>query len=363
MTGSAESPIPYSDDLERKSPDEDELTSTIVEKLRENNERAYKKYRHAIRDAHAKSHGVLRGELTIYPDLSDELRQGLFAIQATYPVIARLSSTAGAIRSDQIRGVRGIAIKILGVHGPRAVSEDHATTQDFALSNHAEFPFADAREYRRRGMRLAWLLARSPDCLLRLAGGGLARARRVLPLADRLLPPILKLISEPNTHILGETFHTGAPLRYGDYVAKISVAPLSASVKRLQGQPVPRDVGVNAHRDMVVDFFRSNSAEYEVCVQLCTDPAGIENAKLPWSSPQHGVAKITFPVQGADSPARRAFADEVLSFNPWRALADHRPLGSINRLKKEAYDASSRFRHQKNNAPQFEPTEIADLPD
>jgi len=31
----------------------------------------------------------------------------------------------------------------------------------------------------------------------------------------------------------------------------------------------------------------------------------------------------------------------VLSYNSWRGLAAHRPLGPINRLKLTAYDASS----------------------
>ena len=167
---------------------------------------------------------------------------------------------------------------------------------------------------------------------------------------------------------MAQTFNTAAPLRYGDYVAKISVAPWSTSVKGLRLQQVRRDAGSDAQRDMVVDFFRSNSAEYQVRAQLCTDPdkMPIEDAKVPWSeseSPYIGVAKITFPVQSADSPERRAYADDVLSFNSWRSLADHRPLGSINRLKNEVYKASSRFRHEKNKVPEIEPTDIAELPD
>ena len=91
----------------------------------------------------------------------------------------------------------------------------------------------------------------------------------------------------------------------------------------------------------------------------------IEDAKVPWpesDSPYIGVAKITFPVQNADSPERRAYADDVLSFNSWRSLADHRPLGSINRLKDKVYEASSQFRHEKNNVERIEPTDIAELP-
>jgi hypothetical protein len=360
--------VRYSEDLESRRPDEDELIDKMVKVLHGNNEWAFKKYHHGIRDAHAKSHGILGGEVTVYPDLPAELRQGLFATSATYPVIARLSTTAGAIRSDQIRGVHGLGIKVLGVHGPRVLPDDTASTQDFVLVTHREFPFADVHAYEVKGMPLAWLLARLPDPALRFITDLLAAGGRVLSLVGLSLPLALAVFTPPNTHILGDIFYSSAPLRYGDYVAKICVVPLSDSVIALEGQPVPRDAGSDAYRDMVVEFFRHNSAEYELRVQLCTDIATmpIEDASVEWpesASPYIGVAKITYPVQNAYSPERQVFGDDVLSFNSWRALADHRPLGSINRLKLKVYEASSNFRHEKNNVPRLEPTDIAELPE
>lgn len=360
--------VAYSEGLKHPSPDEDELIGKIVKALHRNNEWAFNRYKHGIRDAHAKSHGVLRGELTVYPDLPEHLRQGLFAAPATYPVMARLSSTYPAIRPDRIRGARAIAIKVLGVHGPRALPGDDATTQDFVLVNHSEFPYADARAYYRQGMPTAWLLARLPDRALGALTDLLAAAGRVLRPFGVSLPPALALFATPNTNILGQTFHSAAPLRYGQCVAKIRLTPLSMSVKQLQGQLLPRDAGVDAQRKLVVDFFRSDSAEYELQAQLCTDPAAmpIEDATVAWSevaSPPCGVAKITFPSQDAGNIYRRVYADDVLSFNSWRALEAHRPLGSINRLKKQVYDASSRFRHEMNHAPRIEPANIDDLPD
>lgn len=360
--------VRYSEDLESRRPDEDELIDKMVKVLHSNNEWAFKKYHHGIRDAHAKSHGILGGELTVYPDLPDELRQGLFASPATYPVIARLSTTAGAIRSDQIRGVHGLGIKVLGVHGPRTLPDDTATTQDFVLVTHREFPFADVHAYYVKGMPFAWLLARLPDPALKVITDALAGAGRVLGLVGLSLPMTLAVFTPPNTQILGDIFYSSAPLRYGDYVAKLSVVPLSNSVTSLQDQPVPRAAGSDAYRDEVVEFFRHNSAEYELRVQLCTDvkTMPIEDASVQWpesASPYVGVAKITYPVQDAYSPERQVFGDDVLSFNSWRGLAAHRPLGSINRLKQKVYEASSNFRHEKNHMPRLEPTDIAELPE
>jgi hypothetical protein len=164
------------------------------------------------------------------------------------------------------------------------------------------------------------------------------------------------------------TFYSSAPLRHGKYVAKLLYAPLSDNVKALEPQLVPPDAGKDAFRDMVVDFFRSNSAEYELRVQLCTNTMTmpIEDATVAWpekDSPHLGVAKITLPAQNPDTEARRAFGDDVLSFNSWRGLDAHRPLGSINRLKKLVYDASSDFRHRVNNIARLEPSDVTDLPD
>ena len=69
--------VAYSDEVEKQRPDEDELINSIVEALRRSNELAYKKYKHGVRDQHAKSHGVLRGELTVYPDLDPSPPPGL----------------------------------------------------------------------------------------------------------------------------------------------------------------------------------------------------------------------------------------------------------------------------------------------
>ena len=126
--------------------------------------------------------------------------------------------------------------------------------------------------------------------------------------------------------------------------------------------------GDDAHRDMVVDLFRTGGAEYEFQVQLCTDldAMPVEDASVDWPeerSPHRGVAKLTFPAQNPDTAERRRYGDDVLSFNSWRGLAAHRPLGSINRLKKLVYDASSDFRHARNGVERREPASVSELPD
>ncbi|WP_441957294.1 catalase family protein [Mycolicibacterium houstonense] len=355
-------PVPYRDDLERPKPGEAEDIEKIVKALRKNNERAYKKFKHGLRDAHAKSHAVLRGELIVNPDLPEVLAQGMFAEARSYPVIARISTTSGLLRSDKNRGVRGLGIKAIGVHGERAMDDAPNVTQDFVLVTHEEFLFADAHAYRRLGMLSATLLARLSDGAL-WAGSELLGALTKVGLR---LPENLAVFVAPNRPILGETFFSSAPIRYGDYVARFKYEPTSPEVKALADQTLPRNPGQDEHRDLIMAFFEKHSAEYTFSVQLCLDEEKmpIEDATKPWKpSPYLPVAKVVYPKQNPYSALRRAYGDDVLSFNSWRGLEAHRPLGSINRMKLKVYEASSDFRHEKNNIDRHEPSDISELPD
>jgi hypothetical protein len=52
----------------------------------------------------------------------------------------------------------------------------------------------------------------------------------------------------------------------------------------------------------------------------------------------------------------------VLSFNPWHGIEAHQPLGSIMRVRRQAYESSSRFRHEMNAQPRREPQNINEVP-
>ncbi|AFM18233.1 catalase [Mycolicibacterium chubuense NBB4] len=370
--------LPYRPELAASPPGEDALISAMVRSLRWNNRLQYAKSfvvprlkrngrAHAIRDAHAKSCAVLYGELTVRTDLPPELRQGMFARPGkTYPLIARLSATSGSIRSDQVRGVRGLGLKVLGVYGEsgeRADARFSDSNQDFVFVTEPMFLFSDAADYAKSGMRTARVLAWSPDAAVKTLNVASRLARRAMERRGRELPPKLKVFADPNHHVLGQTFYTAAPIRFGDYVAKLKVAPSSPSVTRLIPRTISRS-GYDALTEAVVGFFDSNSAEYELSAQLCTNEIDmpIEDATVRWpedSSPYRPVATIRYPVQTAYSNELRDFGDDSLTFNSWRGIAEHRPLGSINRLKLRVYEASSEYRHAKNKVDRTEPTDLS----
>jgi hypothetical protein len=354
----------YEPSIEQPQPDEPETIKTIVASIERTNASSFAARHHAIRQQHAKGQGFLKGELTVYDDLPNHLRQGMFATARSYPIIVRLSTAFGDIRSDRIRVPRGIAIKVLGVSGPKSLPEDNSTNQDFLLVNHKSY-FSDAAAYL-SAQRSFERQPGTPDFVLKavgLAARGLVKLSNCTGLT---IPMVLNALGDAGNNILGESFYSEGAIRFGNYVAKLCAAPVSESVLRLKGQPGYKDD--NTLLNSVVEFFSKNSAEYELRAQLCADlqRTPVEDASIDWPeeiSPHQPLGRITLPSQAADSPARRAYADDVLSFNPWRCLADHRPLGSIMRLRKEAYRVSSTFRHEKNKQPMKEPQQISEFPD
>ena len=87
-------------------------------------------------------------------------------------------------------------------------------------------------------------------------------------------------------------------------------------------------------------------------VQL-QDPAKympIEDPSIEWKesdSPYIVIATIKIPSQQFDTEEQQQFCED-LSFSPWNALASHRPIGQLNRIRKQVYAASSNYRHTAN---------------
>ncbi|MCI0466558.1 MAG: catalase, partial [Beijerinckiaceae bacterium] len=137
----------YDESVEVIQPDEEEISKRIVASGRAAAEKVFNKSGKAVRAAHAKGHGILKGELIVDPDLLEHLRQGVFATPGTrYPIMVRFSTGLNDIRSDNVKAALGMAIKVLGVTGEKALADDTSANQDFLLVNHPVY-FANVAAY------------------------------------------------------------------------------------------------------------------------------------------------------------------------------------------------------------------------
>jgi hypothetical protein len=360
------SPVLYDPSLEKFDDDESETNQGLIETITKIQKKVHEDSAHASRGVHAKGQGILVGELKVLEGLPDYLAQGLFASAATYPVVMRFSTIPGDILDDNISVPRGLALKVVGVPGERVLGAEGDSTQDFVLANGPVFPKAHPKNFLSTLKQLAATTDKAPG-LKKLLSVVMRGAEKLLESVGGQSSTLMTLGGYPEIHILGDEFYSQTPFLYGDYMAKFAVKPASPGLRNLVKAPLDLKGKPNGIRESVVEFFRANAAEWELQAQLCTDLKAmpIEDAATQWPedrSPYRPVARIIIPAQDAWNASRVQAVDERMSFSVWHALAAHRPLGAMNRVRKSVYDTAARFRAEHNRVAVVEPKSGAELP-
>lgn len=358
-------PILFDESLEHVEPDEAETTEQLIETLTKINQTTLEHEKHAHRSVHAKSHALLTGELIVPDDLPRELAQGIFAKPGRYPLVMRLSTVPGDILDDSVSTPRGMAVKIVGVEGERLPGSDGDVTQDFVLVNGPAFSAPNAKRFASTLKLIAATTDRAEGAKKALSAV-LRGTERVIEAFGGRSPTLLALGGQPETNPLGDTYYSQAPLRFGDYVVKVSIAPHSPNLTALTDATLNVNGKSNGLREAMVNHFAEEGGEWDLRVQFCTDPETmpVEDASVVWpeeKSPYIDVARIVVPPQAAWNAARRAAIDDGLAFSPWHGIAAHRPLGSVMRARRLAYKVMAKFRAHHNNVSVVEPRSIEEL--
>ena len=355
-----QAPLRYDPSMEHLEEDEAETTNELVETLLKISETVRQDEGHAFRSVHAKSHGLIVGELQVLEGLPETLAQGVFAQGGRYPVVMRVSTIAGDLLDDAVSLPRGLAIKIVGVEGERLPESEGDVTQDFLMVNGPVFSVPTARKFLKTLKLVAATTDKVPG-LKKALSAALRGLESLIEKAGGQSGTLIALGGQPATNPLGDTYFTQVPMRHGPYMAKLSLAPVSPELMALTDAPVDLSDRPNALREEVVEHFRTHGGTWELRAQLCTDldAMPIEDASVQWpedQSPYVAVARIVARPQSAWSPARSAAVDDGMSFSPWHGLAAHRPIGSIMRVRQAAYAMAARYRAQHNGVRISEPT-------
>lgn len=320
----------------------------------------------AMHGTHAKATGLVKGELTVAAGLPPELAQGLFARPGRYDALVRFSQGPPKPVPDAASGQRGMAIKVLGVHGPHLPQSRETSTQDWVLAPDPTFVNSTAATFLRSFRAGASKSPYLPDALIVVAS---RLARAVEAVLERFGSGSgnLRFLGRPPTHPVSHPYYSQAPVRYGDFIAKIAAFPAPATLAAL-GDPGVDTTDPDAFRHVMKAFFAGSGAEFEVRAQLCTDldAMPVEDASVRWPerlSAYRTVARLVLPAQDIDSPARRAYVEQRVAFNPAHSLEEHRPLGSVNRARMAVYLRAQDFRQTQNRAAPSEPAGLADVPD
>ena len=256
MNNQLRAPVRLSPSVERLDADEAKTTQGLIATIRYITDKTFADGGHAIRGVHAKSHGILEGYLEVYADLPGDLAQGMFAKPGRYPVVMRLSTIPGDILDDSVSVPRAMAVKIIGVEGERLEGSENDVTQDFVMINGPAFGAPTPKKF----LSVLRLLSKTTDrfeWLKKILSAVMRQVQRVIvAVTGKPSATVATLGGQPETHILGETFYSQAPLRFGDFIAKIAVAPISTELIALIQAPLKLDGVPNGLREAVVDFFK-----------------------------------------------------------------------------------------------------------
>jgi catalase len=268
--------------------------------------------------------GCVQAEFTVLDSLGPELRVGFFAQARTYPAWIRFANASS--QTDRDKDVRGMSIKVFDA-GPGNLTPG-ATTQDFVLNSHPVMVAPDTREFL--------------DLLKAMEAGGFQRARYFLTHPRSALVGF-RARQQPGCH-LDIPYWSTTPYLFGPGRAvKYYAKPSAPTADRR-----PDTLTDTYLRDALRQRLARGEASFDFFVQFQVDEqrTPIEDAMVEWTeaaSPYVRVGTIRIPRQNIDEAETERKCESV-AFSPWNSLPEHRPLGSMNRARKEIYTAMAAFR-------------------
>lgn len=329
---------------ERVQPDEEAHLQAIIDwfnaQMRKNFNPGYFQ-----RGGNTKTHAVVRAEFTVRDDLPEQMRRGIFARPTTYKAWVRYSGPGPFVTPDiDDVGFLSMAIKLMGVPGPKLM-DDERFTQDLFGTSVPTFVSPDTRanaqlqRWSYQNAPLFYFLNPKDSHLLDALMQGLWTKTQTSPLEGSYFSCV--------PYLLGE----GQAMQYSFWPRLATRTP----VPRVPFRPPD-----NYLRDAMVATLAKQDIEFDIMIQVQTDPflMPIESAAVMWPtklSPRVPAAVLRIPKQRFDSPEQLAFA-HVLTYNPFHSIAEHRPLGNVSRARRRMYYELSRLRQNMNNVQHYEPT-------
>lgn len=305
---------------------------------------------------HGKSHGCVQAKFRVLDSIPARFRKGVFKPGAVYQALIRFSN--GEQRDDREKDAHGMAIKLLDVPGSKLQpGEANGTTHDFILVDNPVFFAEDLEEYAlfnkhytefldlKNDPRTLLNMFKAEAAKLRLLGdlGLVARARR-FP-SQTPSSPLGTNYWSTTPYLLGE----GLAVKYAAMSFRASAADAQAGVGQSDGltEALKEELGLGPA-----------TFSFGVHEQVDPDLQPVEDTTVPWwpeddkGGIRSMIALATIEISGlaADSEGLA----QNLVFSPWNVLAEHRPLGIINRIRKAVYVELAAERHRLNNPPGFD---------
>jgi hypothetical protein len=309
------------------------LITTLEEKIRSTYDPGA-----ARRDAHPKAHGCVAATFTVNDDLPPALATGVFQPGASHAAKIRFSNGSPNATGDDITGdTRGMAIKLYDVPGEKLFApEGRANEHDFILISSPVFFINEADGY-------------ASFFEIVDSGSGWQMLKIPIILGWRGSWNAYRMLSQTIANPVETRYWSVVPYQLGlgetRQAVKYSVRPCSAG-----SSVIPDNPSSNYLREAMVTTLAAGPACMDFMIQPRTPAMSVEDSIARWDedeAPFQPVARLTIHQQTFDTPEQNALCENE-SYNPWHALPEHRPLGTVSRIRRVVYEAISTLRHQMN---------------
>jgi hypothetical protein len=323
---------PSTDWREIIASDEEQRFAGYAREFTEMQNRKSAKYG-AGRGLHRKQILGLLATFEVLGNLPEYAKAGIFAKAQSYQALVRLSNGTSGVGSDRTPDIRGFAIKVQGVQGASALGGE-TSAQDFLLINREVFGMKSSADF---------------VGLVKASEGGPSGLLKHFIRKDgffggfRTLKNLKASMEQPFHGFAANTFFSANPISCGKYAIRLRLKPDAAN-------------GASAHSveswsdDMLARLDKGGlgftlQAQFFVSEKLTP----IEDGSVNWNeadAPYVDMAHLTLAPRSAwagEFDALQTCTEQGI-FDPWCALAEHRPLGDIMRARKVMYYSSQKNR-------------------
>ncbi|CDZ98863.1 Catalase-like domain [Phaffia rhodozyma] len=343
-------------EVEKPVENEEEKITKLIEITGRMQARNINLHGKAFRVTHVKSLAFVKGYLTISSDLPSHLQYGLFASPGKrFDVIGRYANEPVHILDDTIKSPRGLGIKVFGVEGNPIEGTQGTGSMDLHFNSAPMLELTDLDTC----LEIFDLRERYWDDNADLQKELAKRADTTKQSAPASLP---------NLPVIGLQMYTQAAFRFGPYVAHFSLKPTNTFQTSLSNSlQLSSTASADEHSIELRTYFANHPAQYDLLAQFSSslESQPVEDASQVWDeayAPWIKLGELEFGVQDSLSNERRQWWENEIALSPFNALEDHRPLGSVNRLRKRVYEASRTRRAAVNGTEVKFPKSATEMP-
>ncbi|MBB3429166.1 hypothetical protein FHT85_006198 [Rhizobium sp. BK312] len=281
---------------------------------------------HARRALHAKViAAVSNAVLSIDENLPGSLRVSHFQPGASLAATVRFSNASGIPQPDGTADMRGVAIRL---------DTGEGTFHDLLMTN---FPVSHARNAR-QFVEFASIASGDRALMMERLEHTFGKSEAI-----RLVEAIAKGM-RPCRSIALERFWSRGAILWGTVPVRFNLIPDASAADAF----LDTAVGGEGLREELAARLAERELRYRLAIQHYKNElvTPIEDGAVEWTeiaSPSIEIATLRIPkqdIQGIEGRHQMSAID-ALAFNPWNAPAQFRPLGNLNRARRDVYGATA----------------------